>query len=91
MFWTETSTTASTILKSLNLRVASTISSTISITANITTALTQDPVTGDLLVCDSQSGDILRCNPILGNCSVELDHSNLLDASASRTDVGKSE
>ncbi len=65
-------------------------SSTINITATITPALTQDPVTGDLLVCDSQSGDILRCDPMSSECAMELNHSDLLAASAGRTNIGMS-
>ena len=43
---------------------------------SLTSALTQDPRTGDLLVCDSSSGNILRCLPDM-MCTVEVNRAAL--------------
>lgn len=44
---------------------------------SLTPALTQDPSTGDLLVCDTASGDILRCSLPGMVCSVEVERAAL--------------
>ena len=43
---------------------------------SLTSALAQDPRTGDLLVCDSSSGNILKCSPDM-MCTVEVDRAAL--------------
>jgi len=40
-------------------------------------ALAQVPATGELLVCDASTGDIFRCSPQDGNCTMEVDCDNL--------------
>ncbi len=44
---------------------------------SLTSALAQDPVTGELLVCDAASGDIYRCNPATMMCSVVVERLQL--------------
>ena len=50
-------------------------------------ALAQDVMTGELLLSDSASGDIMRCNLMENNCMVEVDHADLL-TNTSRGNVG---
>lgn len=44
---------------------------------SLTSALTQDPLTGNLLVCDSSSGNILKCILPGMVCTVEVDRASL--------------
>ena len=44
----------------------------------LNSALAQDVMTGELLLSDSVSGDIMRCNLMDNNCMVEVDHADLL-------------
>ena len=50
-------------------------------------ALAQDVMTGELLLSDSTSGDIMRCNLTDSNCVVEVDHADLLTTTG-RGNVG---
>ena len=56
---------------------------------SLSPALAQDPVTGDLLLCNANTGDILRCDPVLRNCTVEVDFTELLAVSPGRTSIGE--
>lgn len=40
-------------------------------------AIAQDPLTGDLLLCDAITGDILRCNPVTMVCRIEVERTLL--------------
>lgn len=44
---------------------------------SLTSALAQDPMTGELLVCDGVTGNILRCAPDNMSCTVEVDRASL--------------
>ena len=50
----------------------------LNVLSSLTSALAQDPRTGELLVCDSGSGDILRCNVTDGSCIIEVDSNTLV-------------
>ena len=46
-------------------------------TLSLTSALTLDPATGWLWVCDADTGDLLSCDPASVNCTVEVAASDL--------------
>ena len=56
---------------------------------SLTPALALDPVTGELLLCNAESGDVLRCDPAQGNCSVEVNHTALQALHPERESVGE--
>ena len=86
VYWTETVSSGPTTLKRLNLRDELTSSSfTLNgaeLPSSITPALALDPVTGDLMLCDSQTGDVIRCTSTSLSCTVEVDNSELMQNSS---------
>ena len=52
--------------------------SNLSMVTSLTSALAQDPMTAELLVCDSVSGNILRCSSIDESCTVLVKRSSLV-------------
>ena len=56
---------------------------------SLSPAMTLDPFTNELLLCNAASGDILRCDPVTLMCEVEVEQAALLAASSPRASVGQ--
>lgn len=99
VYWTVTSTV--TTLYQINLNDTTVTSRTpISrgmtkrrrrrqISSNLTPALALDPNSGNLLLCDRSTGDIIQCQPDMLNCLVLVSQSVLVAANPGQDHVGE--